>query len=99
MQNQLAPRLADDLNMDEQDTQDFESPSAFFYVRSSSHSLQVVLYLLAHHFLAVGFPNFQIEGQENEAGEYQMLLPTVVSKKNMFFSVPKKSQPRSERRL
>jgi hypothetical protein len=53
--------------------------------------LQAVPYLFAYHFLSFAF---QIqwqknEGQENEAGEYQMHLPSVVSKKTCFSVCPK----------
>jgi hypothetical protein len=53
--------------------------------------LQVIPNLFAYHFLSLAF---QIqwqenEGQENEAGEYQMLLPTAVSKKTCFSVCPK----------
>jgi hypothetical protein len=47
----------------EQDTQDFGSrwELCLRSVFELSHSLQVVLYLLAHHFLAVGFQNSMAE--------------------------------------
>jgi hypothetical protein len=77
--------------MDEQDTQDFGSRSELFL--SSVFELFV-----AGRSLSFCLPffcrAFQIQwqknaGQENEAGEYQMLLPTAVSKKTCFLVCPK----------
>jgi hypothetical protein len=43
--------------MDEQDTQDFGSRSELFLRSVFELFVEDVLYLLAHHFLALGFPN------------------------------------------
>jgi hypothetical protein len=89
--SQLAARLADDLNVDEQDTQDFGSLWELFlrsvfeaFVAGFSSSFLTTI------FLPLAFQISKYIGRKI-SGEYQMLLTTAVSKRKTCFSVCQKN--------